>query len=84
MEKRREDAVRLDTSFGAWESYSDGLQSALASASTPGGAASAMDAVLASASGLGASDSEILDGFASIGESDAYYWYDQEMMSTPG
>jgi len=67
-----------DYTTGAFMNYVPGLEDAMNYAEGPEDAASGMDAVIASASGLSSADLEVLEGIASLGESSAYYWYDQE------
>ena len=61
---------------GSYQRYIPALENAIRNAETPDAAATAADAVLASAGDLGAGDADVLGAIANLGVASAYYWYD--------
>lgn len=71
-------ASQEETVTGAYEQYAGALENAMLASSDPQDAANQMDAVLGSATDLGAADATVLAGIAALGASSASYWYSVE------
>lgn len=68
----------------AYQPYGDAIETAIEDAATPDDAYAGIDAVVASASGLGSGDYEVVQGIASTAASSVAYWYDVQQAGSGG